>query len=93
MRQRAAWTFGNVWGLLLAAWMTAVIPAHGAAQDVNGKRATQPEARPAARPRTPNDTLKSPEVVADHKVTFRIYAPKASEVTASRRLGDGLAAS
>jgi enterochelin esterase family protein len=30
---------------------------------------------------TPNDTLKSPEVSDDHKVTFRIYAPKASEVT------------
>ena len=30
---------------------------------------------------TPNDTLKSPEVQADHRVTFRIYAPKATEVT------------
>src|SRR6266568_2016567 len=30
---------------------------------------------------TPNDTLKSPEVSSDHHVTFRIYAPKASEVT------------
>jgi enterochelin esterase family protein len=29
---------------------------------------------------TPNDTLKSPEVQTDHRVTFRIYAPKASEV-------------
>ena len=29
---------------------------------------------------TPNDTLVSPEVAADHKVTFRIYAPRASEV-------------
>jgi enterochelin esterase family protein len=28
-----------------------------------------------------NDTLKSPEVSADHQVTFRIFAPKASEVT------------
>jgi enterochelin esterase-like enzyme len=27
------------------------------------------------------DTLKSPEVSADHHVTFRIFAPKASEVT------------
>lgn len=32
-------------------------------------------------PATPNDTLISPEVSADRKVTFRIYAPKASEVT------------
>jgi enterochelin esterase family protein len=29
---------------------------------------------------TPNDTLVSPEVHADKRVTFRIYAPKASEV-------------
>jgi enterochelin esterase family protein len=32
---------------------------------------------------TPNDTLKSPEVSTDHRVTFRIYAPKATEVTVS----------
>jgi enterochelin esterase-like enzyme len=30
---------------------------------------------------TPNDTLVSPEVHSDRRVTFRIYAPKASEVT------------
>jgi enterochelin esterase-like enzyme len=30
---------------------------------------------------TPNDTLKSVEVLPDSKVTFRIYAPKASEVS------------
>lgn len=29
---------------------------------------------------TPNDTLVSPEVLPDRRVTFRIYAPKASEV-------------
>lgn len=29
----------------------------------------------------PNDKLKSPEVSADHHVTFRIFAPKASGVT------------
>ena len=39
------------------------------------------EAQFAARQRTPNDTLKSTEVAADHKVTFRIFAPKASEVS------------
>ncbi|MBZ5607874.1 MAG: esterase [Acidobacteriia bacterium] len=33
-----------------------------------------------ARTPTPNDTLKSPEVLPDRQVTFRIYAPKASEV-------------
>jgi len=37
---------------------------------------------------TPNDTLKSPEVLPDHRVTFRIYAPKASEVSVS---GDWIA--
>jgi enterochelin esterase-like enzyme len=30
---------------------------------------------------TPNDTLISPQVQPDHTITFRIYAPKASEVT------------
>jgi enterochelin esterase-like enzyme len=30
---------------------------------------------------TPNDTLVSPEVLSDRRVTFRIYAPKATEVT------------
>ena len=38
------------------------------------------------RPPSPNDTLKSTEVSSDHKVTFRIYAPKASEVSVVRRL-------
>ncbi|HYK88701.1 MAG TPA: hypothetical protein VE398_08020 [Acidobacteriota bacterium] len=32
---------------------------------------------------TPNDTLKSPEILSDHRVTFRIYAPKASDVSIS----------
>ena len=30
---------------------------------------------------TPNDTLKSPEVMPDHRVVFRIYAPKATDVS------------
>ena len=38
-------------------------------------------AQPAPRQPTPNDTLKSPEVLDDGRVIFRIYAPKASEVT------------
>ncbi|NOT61292.1 MAG: esterase [Acidobacteria bacterium] len=33
------------------------------------------------RPPTPNDTLKSPEVLSDGRVVFRLYAPKASEVS------------
>ncbi|HWD99794.1 MAG TPA: alpha/beta hydrolase-fold protein [Bryobacteraceae bacterium] len=40
-------------------------------------------AQPPRREPTPNDTLKSPEVLPDHRVVFRIYAPKASEVTVS----------
>src|SRR5215831_14833438 len=76
MRRRAAWAFGSLVGLLLAAWLAVVPPVQA-----------QPP-RPT-RPRTPNDTLKSPEVAPDHKVTFRIYAPKASEVTIG---GDWIAA-
>jgi enterochelin esterase family protein len=41
------------------------------------------------RPRTPNDTLKSTEVSPDHKVTFRIYAPKATEVSVGGEFGPG----
>jgi enterochelin esterase family protein len=41
-----------------------------------GIRAQAPPRQP-----TPNDTLKSPEVLPDGRVAFRIYAPKASEVT------------
>jgi enterochelin esterase-like enzyme len=45
--------------------------------------AVSPSAMAQIPPRqpTPNDTLKSPEVLPDRRVTFRIYAPKASEVT------------
>jgi enterochelin esterase-like enzyme len=35
----------------------------------------------AQRQPTPNDTLVSPEVLSDRRVTFRLYAPKASAVT------------
>jgi len=37
-------------------------------------------AQQAARQPTPNDTLVSPEVHIDKRVTLRIYAPKATEV-------------
>lgn len=46
-------------------------------------------AQPPGRPRSPNDTLKSVEVADDHKVTFRIYAPKASEVSVGGDFGGG----
>ena len=45
------------------------------------------EAQFTARQRKPNDTLKSTEVSADHKVTFRIFAPKASEVSVGGDFG------
>ncbi len=45
-------------------------------------------AQPPRREPTPNDTLKSPEVLPDNRVTFRIYAPKASEISVS---GDWIA--
>jgi enterochelin esterase-like enzyme len=34
-------------------------------------------------PRTSADAVKSPDVLPDHRVTFRLYAPNAKEVTAS----------
>jgi enterochelin esterase-like enzyme len=41
----------------------------------------QADAQFPRRKPTPNDSLVSPENLPDRKVTFRIYAPKASEVT------------
>lgn len=38
------------------------------------------DAQTAQRQPTPNDTLKSPEVLSDGRVVFRIYAPKAGDV-------------
>ena len=46
-------------------------------------------AQPPRRPQSPNATLKSVEVAPDHKVTFRIYAPKASEVSVGGDFGAG----
>jgi 1,4-alpha-glucan branching enzyme len=37
----------------------------------------------------PDDNLKSTEVAADHKVTFRIHAPRAGEVSVSGDFGGG----
>ena len=39
------------------------------------------EAQFPRRKPTPNDKLVSPEVLSGRRVAFRIYAPKASEVT------------
>jgi enterochelin esterase family protein len=48
-------------------------------------------ARPAPfrRPPTPNDSLVSPEVAADGRITLRIYAPKATEVAVSGDVAAG----
>ena len=63
-------------GVAAALFTLAVAPPLATAQ--------QPKRQP-----TPNDTLKSTEVAPDHKVTFRIYAPKASEVSVSGDFGSG----
>src|SRR5262245_20417458 len=54
---------------------------------VLGSAPMQLAAQPPQRKPTPNDTLVSPEVSPDHKLTFRIYAPKASEVTVNGDFG------
>ena len=46
------------------------------AMALSGAMAQMPQRTP-----TPNDTLKSPNVMADKRVAIQIYAPKASEVT------------
>ncbi len=48
-----------------------------------------PSPASAQRRSSPNNDMKSTEVGADHKVTFRIYAPKASEVSVSGDFGGG----
>src|SRR3954463_13500471 len=49
----------------------------------------RPSAQSPPRRPTPNDTLKSTEVAPDKKVTFRIYAPKADEVSVGGDFGGG----
>ena len=65
MTQQKTWPRRVVLGVLL---LTSLSASQVSAQ------------RPRPEP-TPNDSLVSPEITPDHKVTFRIYAPKASEVT------------
>ena len=65
----------RVWTIVLLAYFS-VAPLRLAAQ-------------PPQRRSTPNDTLKSIEVADDLKVTFRIYAPKATEVSVSGDFGSG----
>jgi len=65
---------GAILGLL---WLVSIMPPQASAQ------------LPRRQP-TPNDTLISPQVLPDRRVTFRIYAPKASEVSVA---GDWLGTS
>ena len=75
-----------IYSLIVAAVLTPGIRAQ-----------TPPNTPPSAASRrtpSPNDALKSPEVLADRRVTFRIYAPKAGEVSVggdwiSQGLGTG----
>jgi len=67
----------------LASIALALMAAAGlAAQQSPPAPSPAPSPQPAFRmpPPTPNDTLKSVEILADRHVTFRIYAPKASSV-------------
>jgi enterochelin esterase-like enzyme len=65
----------RVWTIVLLAYLSA---AH-----------LRLSAQPQQRRSTPNDSLKSIEVADDLKVTFRIYAPKATEVSVSGDFGTG----
>ena len=60
-------------GMLLGLLILALAP---------GSAAQQPRREP-----TPNDTLVSPEIQPDHRLTFRLYAPKAAEVTVAGDFG------
>ena len=56
--------------------MKRYLPWFGALLVLSGAWAQTPR-----RELAPNAALKSPEVFPDHRVTFRIFAPKASDVT------------
>jgi enterochelin esterase family protein len=68
-------------GLVLVALATT--PPRMCEPAFGGQLAAPPRQAAAAPPQrtpTPNDTLVSTEVLPDRKLTFRIYAPKATEV-------------
>jgi enterochelin esterase family protein len=62
--------------IILALSCTCLITA----LETSAQQLTNTSAGPS-RQRTPNDNLKSLEVLSDHRVSFRIYAPKATEVS------------
>jgi enterochelin esterase family protein len=65
----------------IAPWASLAVAILASAYPIE-TNAQQPKRQP-----TPNDTLKSPEVDADRKVTFRVYAPKATDVSVSGDFG------
>ncbi|MHC5543412.1 esterase, partial [Singulisphaera rosea] len=65
-------------GMVVLGWALVVASTASAQGQGQGQRRT-----------TPNEGLKSTEVADDHKVTFRIYAPKASEVSVGGDFGQG----
>lgn len=71
---------------LRRSWRSAVVLTLLSMTSATSPRA---QAQPPRREPTPNDRLRSTEVSADHKVTFRIYAPKAAEVSVSGDFGPG----
>ena len=72
--------------------LSAIVPLGVLATSASAQQPARPDsaaARPAPprRTPTPNDSLVSPEVAADGRVTFRLYAPKATEVTVGGDFG------
>jgi enterochelin esterase-like enzyme len=65
----------NDWTNRLEAWMR-----YQKLLDSSKVQQTATAQAPRRQPMV-NDTVRSPEVSSDHRVTFRIYAPKASTVT------------
>jgi enterochelin esterase family protein len=65
--------------LFLAFTIAVLIGSFNFAQQPPKQAAPTPP--PPSRPRTPNDTLVSPEVLPNKQVTFRLYAPEAKTVT------------
>lgn len=71
---------------LPVALMIGLLVQSGAAQQPPGRGAgQQPAGRGGAAPAATNrvPAVRSPEVLPDRRVTFRIYAPKATEVSVS----------
>ena len=66
---------------MLSAPAAAQVPSR---PDSAAARPTPPRRTP-----TPNDSLVSPELAADGRVTFRLYAPKATEVVVTGEVAPG----